>query len=217
MFHHPSCPMTWVSPWAEYPLELSISLSIPLSLPLWTLFGLVLACSRLYLWFGLLTLLCSTGGSGWGEGVGRAGSHFSHHSQPHTPLLPGSISCIWHLGGVCHQQWGLSLPLSNDYAIYEQCAVMPHPPFHIVLHSLLFSNSDKIEDHNRDSWLSPRITTQKLSGDWNLEIFAISCIKHFSLSLISFRTVWFWREEERFCCWLLYSLKPSLFFIVQKW
>lgn len=180
MFNHPSCPMTWVSPWvspwAEYPLELNISLSIPLSLPLWTLFGLVLACSRLDLWFGLLTLLCSTGGSGWDEGVGRAGSQFSHHSQPHTPLLPGSISCIWHLGGVCHQQWGLSLPLSNDYAIYEQCAVMSHPPFHIVLHSLLFSNSDKREDHNRDSRLSPNTWAWNLSNFLYKTFFSVTNI-----------------------------------------
>ena len=96
----------------------------------------------------------------WGSR--EIGSHFSHHSQPHTPLLPGSINCIWHLGGVCHQQWGLSLPLSNDYAIYEECAVIAHPPFHIVLHSLSFSNSDKREDDNRDSQLRPS------TWAWNL-------------------------------------------------
>lgn len=153
--------------------------------------------SRLDLWFGLLalSLLCRWEWVGWGDG-GSSVTLVSSFPAPSQVALIAS----GHLGCVCHQQWGLSLSLSNEFASYEEFAVILHPPFHVFLCSLLHWNSDKRKDKNRDSQLNTDAVT--------CEIFvAISRVKHFSLSVILYSTMRFWREGEMFCCWLLYNLE----------
>lgn len=190
MFHHPSCPMTWVSPWVSHYGHCLDQC--------WPVAGWV--CD-LDCWLFFAQQVEVGGVREWGE-------------QGHTSLIIRSPTApSSQAAPVASGIWAVSV-ISSEASACFWAMTMPFIKSVQSLHILLFTFSVILKIQTKERTILGTHNQVPILG---LEIFAISCIKHFALSLILFRTVWFWRERERFCCWLLYSLKPSLFFRVEKW